>query len=162
VNGVVLRLGEEEALFMELTSDNLAFELRIVGYQFPDEQTADYDSNWLLVEGAVQHPRGDWRFRDPSMLTYEVAKLADWLEAAADGTEPEPWCAFIEPNLSFEVVGEGADRALRVSFAIEALPHWAKPGEEVYIDFPFSDLDLPTAVASLRQQLSAFPQRAER
>jgi hypothetical protein len=147
---------------MELAWDDMAFELRIVGYQFPDQETADYDSNWLLIEGAVQHPRGGWRFRDPSLLTYEVARLADWLEAAADGTQLQPWCAFIEPNLSFEVVGHGVGRALRVSFAIEALPPWAKRGEDVHIDFPFSEMDLVAAVASLRQQLSEFPKRAER
>jgi hypothetical protein len=157
-----MRLGETEAIVVELAVGDMAFELRIVGYQFPDEATADYDSNWLLIEGAVQHPRGGWRFRDPSLLTYEVAKLADWLEAAAEGAEPEPWCAFIEPNLSFEIIGEGVDRALRLSFAIEALPPWAKRGEDVYIDFPLSELDLAAAVASLRRQLLEFPQRAER
>jgi hypothetical protein len=153
---------ETEALHVKLAVGDIAFELQIVGYQFPDEATAGYDSNWLLIEGAVHHPRGAWRFHDASLLTYEVAKLADWLEATAEGTEPEPWCAFVEPNLSFEIVGDGVDRAIRLFFAIEALPPWAKRGEEVYIDFPLRELDLLAAVASLRRQLLEFPQRAER
>ncbi len=147
---------------MQLAVGDVAIELQIGSYQFPDENTADYDSNWLLIEGAVLHPRGGWRFLDPCLLTYEVAKLAGWFEATAKGIAAEPWCAFIEPNLSFDVVGDGMDRALRLSFAIEALPPWAKRGEDVHIDFPLSQLDLAAASASLRRQLLEFPQRAER
>ena len=149
------------AAVMELRSDDIAFQFRIVGYEFPDQQSAEYDSNWLLIEGTVHHPNGDWRFRDPSLLTYEVVELANWLESAAAGTQPQPSCTFTEPNLSFETVGTGPYRALRVSFALEALPPWAKRGEEVYMDFPFDALNLPVVVASLRQQLSGFPQRAQ-
>jgi hypothetical protein len=147
---------------MRLNAGDVWLELRIIGYQFPNNATADYDSNWLVIAGAVRHSRGEWRFCDPSLLTYEVARLADWLETVAAGTEPKPWCAFIEPNLSFEVAGEADSRALRVSFAIEALPPWAKFGEEVYIEFPATKLDLGSAAASLRKQLREFPQRAER
>jgi hypothetical protein len=65
-------------------------------------------------------------------------------------------------NLRFEVAGERTARVLRVSFAIEALPPWAKFGENVSIKFPMARLDLVSAVGSLRQQLREFPQRAER
>jgi hypothetical protein len=147
---------------MRLTGGDVAFELKIVGYQFPSNTTAEYDSNWLTIEGAVQHPRGNWRFRDPSLLTYEVARLANWLEAVALGTELEPWCGFIKPNLSFKLVGVGMVRALRLSFAIEALPPWRKRDEEVYVEFHLIGLDLATAVLSLRLQLREFPQRADR
>jgi hypothetical protein len=147
---------------MRLEAGDVWFELRVAGYQFPDNATADYDSNWLVIEGAVRHPRGEWQFRDPSLLTYEVARLADWLETVAAGTEPEPWCRFIEPNLRFELVGEGAARVLRISFAIEALPPWAKVGDDVSVEFPVGESEIASAVRSLRQQLRASPQRAER
>ncbi len=147
---------------MRLATGDMALELRIAGYQFPGAATALYDSNWLVIEGAVQHPRGNWRFRDPSLLTYEVTQLADWLEAVAAGAEAKPYCGFIEPNLSFEVVGTGATRQLRVSFAIEARPPWANREEEVYVEFPLREPELKAAVASLRRQLQDFPQRAER
>src|SRR5262245_17587543 len=130
---------------MRLEADDVHFELRIAGYQFPDDATSDYDSNWLVVEGSVRHPRGGWLFRDPSLLTYEVARLADWLEAVAAGAESQPWCGFIEPNLSFEVAGEGATRVLRVAFAVEALPPWANFGEHVSVEFPVTGLDLISA-----------------
>jgi hypothetical protein len=147
---------------MRLAAADTWIELRIVGYQFPGNATGEYDSNWLIVEGAIRHPRGGWQFRDPSLLTYEVARLADWLEAVAAGNESRPWCGFIEPNLSFDVTGEGASRVLRLSFGCEALPPWAVSGEEVAVEFPVTGLDLVGAVASLRGQLEKFPQRAER
>jgi hypothetical protein len=147
---------------MRLSGRDVLFDLRFAGYQFPGDATSEYDSNWLVVEGVVRHPRGDWRFRDPCLLTYEVARLADWLEAVGAGTEPESWCGFIEPNLSFEVAGKDLERVLRVSFAIEARPRWATADEEVAVEFPLATLDLGPAVATLRAQLREFPQRTER
>ncbi len=146
---------------MRLATRDTWFEMRIAGYQFPNNSTADYDSNWLIVEGTVRHPRGDWRFRDPSLLTDEVAHLADWLEAVAAGTEPKPWCGFIEPNLRFEVDRRGKARVVRVSFGCEARPPWASSGEEVAIELPVGSANLALAAASLREQLREFPQRAE-
>jgi hypothetical protein len=147
---------------MRFAVGNVAFELRVTGYQFPNNATAEYDSNWLIITGSVQHPRGDWRFSDPSLLTYEVARLADWLEAVAVGTEPQPWCGFIEPNLSFEVAGTSAGRVLRVSFGCESRPPWSTRDQEVVVEFPVAGLDLGAAVGSLRRQLRDFPQRAQR
>lgn len=147
---------------MRLSGRDVRFELWIAGYQFPGDATSYYDSNWLIVEGAVRHPRGDWRFRDPCLLTFEVARLVDWLETVAAGTELQPWCRFIEPNLSFKVAGTDAGRVLRVSFAIEARPGWAASDEDVAVEFPLATMDLGPAVASLRAQLREFPQRAER
>ncbi len=147
---------------MHLAVRDSRFELRIARYQFPDDATSDYDSNWLLIDGAIQHPLGRWRFRDPSLLTYEVARLADWLEKVAAGAEPAPSCEFIEPNMCFTVADQDAGRMLRVSFALEALPPWAEFGEDLFVEFPLVDLDLPSAVESLRGQLQQFPQRAER
>lgn len=147
---------------MRLASRDTRFELRIVGYQFPGDATAEYDSNWLVIEGSVWHPRGDWRFRDPCLLTYEVARLADWLEAVAADCEPRPWCSFIEPNLTFEVAGEDATRVLRVSFRCEAAPPWATRDEEASAEIPVAGLDLMSAAESLREQLREFPRRADR
>ena len=43
---------------MRLTAGDTRFELRIVGYQFPANATAEYDSNWLVVQGSIEHSRG--------------------------------------------------------------------------------------------------------
>ena len=58
-----------------------AFELNIQGYQFPGITNDYWDSNWLLIEINVSHPRGSWVKVDPSMNTFEVARLADWMDS---------------------------------------------------------------------------------
>jgi len=137
----------------------MAFELRVVGYEFPDNTTDSV--NWLFIEGAIKHPHGDWIFRHPSLLAGEVARLADWLEAVAAVKEPELWCGFIEPNLSFGIFCEKESRRLRVTFAAEARPPWAKPGMDAHVEFPVAELNLEQAVTSLRQQLQQWPKRPE-
>lgn len=158
LSGDDLTAEERQRYVAAFAVGNAAFELRIAGYEFPDNTTDSVD--WLVIEGFVRHPRGTWQFRHPSLLTSEAARLADWLEAVAAGTEPEPWCAFIEPNLSFEVAGEGPARVLRVSFAAESRPLWVKTGS-AQVEFPVAELDLVSVVASLRQQLQRWPERPE-
>jgi hypothetical protein len=145
-----------------LGSAGQALELRVVGYEFPDNHTGLYDSNWLVIEGHAEHPGGNWVFRDPCLLTYEASHLADWLEAVAVGREGQPSAGFIEPNLSFNVVSSTGERVLRVSFALEAHPPWSPRSSEAFIDFPIADLDLARAAMEWREQLRQFPQRAER
>ena len=145
-----------------LAAGDISFELRIAGYQYPSEATADYDCNWLMIEGNVKHPRGNWQFLDPSLLTYEVAELAGWLEEIPAKANRDSTCDFTEPNLSFEVLDDFKTRILRVSFALESLPPWAKRGEDACIEFPVNELDLIAAATALREQLSQYPQRGPR
>src|SRR6476646_9182290 len=111
---------------MRLVGSNGALELTLVGYQFPHFATVPWDSNWLNVRVRVQHPRGDWTAQDPCLLTYDVAGLADWLEAVAAGREEDPDHGFMEPNLFFRS-GRDADehRFVRVYFELELRPTWA-------------------------------------
>src|SRR6185312_7650655 len=94
--------------------DGQSVELHIVGYQFPHLATVEYDSNWLRIEGQVHHPRGQWSFQDPCLLTYEVSRLADWLDALAQEKPDSDQIDFTEPNLSFRIVGSAAFVLLRV------------------------------------------------
>ena len=145
---------------MFLTAPNISFELNIAGYQFPAEETADYDSNWLVMKGVVVHPRGNWQFLDPLLLTYEVSRLADWLDALDQMPNSESTLAFIEPNLEFALLTSAETSVLRIAFALESRPPWVEVGEDWHIDFPIRGLDLTAAATSLRQQLSLYPQRA--
>ena len=81
------------------------FELRVVGYQFPDIVGDEWDANWLVVEIRVAPvDERPWRSIDPSLLTWEVERLSNWLEALASGRAVEEGEDFVEPNLRFEVV----------------------------------------------------------
>ena len=109
-------------------------------------------------------PQGSWSVVNPFLLTYEVKELADWFEAVATHTQTENEIGFTEPNLSFDLIThEGGAEYLRVNFAIECLPPWADRSgqrmEEVYIDFPLSEVDLHAAARSLTAQLALYPQR---
>ncbi len=148
------------------TADDHSIELRILGYQFPDLETEEYDSNWLHVEGIVAHPKGNWRFRDPCLLTYEASRLADWLDLLGRGTATAEEIGFIEPNISFRSVKLPRGVVLRVNFELEARPPWA-PSDFVgdqpfWMDFHILGPELGSAAASLRDQLKEYPQRAVR
>jgi hypothetical protein len=146
------------------TAGGHSLELRILGYQYPDMHTEDYDSNWLAVEGKVTHPRGNWTFNDPCLLTYEASRLADWLGSFARGTPVSDEVRFIEPNISFRSVASPTGPRLRVYFELEARPPWAPrdvvEDEHCWIDFPVSEFELHRAAASLHNQLKKYPQRA--
>ena len=58
-------------------------ELRVVGYQFPDDDTDPWDSNWLLVSVRVVSPAGTWEVVDPCLTTWEAKHLVRWLVNAA-------------------------------------------------------------------------------
>jgi hypothetical protein len=79
-----------------LSSDNVSIELSIARYQFPDLQghgDRDWDANWLQISGAVVLADGKtWSFEDPSLTTWEAAKLGQWLREVADGSlKPLPF-----------------------------------------------------------------------
>lgn len=151
---------------MRFARDDKSLELHILGYQFPGIETERYDSNWLVVEGKVAHPRGGWTFRDPCLLTYEVRRLADWLDSLARD-EPSSECVvFVEPNLELHWIESDTEGCVRVTFDLKASPPWAArdgaEDEPCRIDFPVTEIELRRAAASLREQLEKYPQRGER
>ena len=146
--------------------DGQSVELHIVGYQFPDLAAVEYDSNWLRIEGHVHHLQGPWSFQDPCLLTYEVTRLANWLDALAQEKPDSDEIDFIEPNLSFRIVHSHASAVLRVYFELEARPNWAAVASagvnDLWVEFPVRELELRRASRSLREELAIYPQRTKR
>jgi len=145
---------------MKLTGSKTSFELKIVGYQFPDIHKGTYDSNWLVIKVNVIHATvGSWSFQDPCMLTFEVAELVDWLEKCSQNSIPSN-LIFFEPNIRFYLINKNT---LRVYFYAEALPPLVpleSTGEQdFYCDFPISEAILVEASKQLREQLMKFPRR---
>ena len=144
-----------------------SLEMTLVGYQFPDLETKEYDSNWLLIKIDAVHSKGQWTSVDPSLLTYEVQRLADWLAAIARGQKVDDTEEFMEPNLSFRLANlDTGARTLRVYFELESRPPWAKSDtaneNDFWLEFPLGDLDLEAAARQLRDELRRYPQRAAR
>ena len=142
-------------------SNGNAFEMRIIGYRFPDMTDCEYDSNWLIIEIDVIHPEGRWRARDPSMLTTEVATLSRWLRTYDHSSKKPRSCGFIEPNLEFRFADDR--EALAVYFDLESRPDWIMDKDhfegDVFIEFPRAELDLKTAADELDDELRKFPIR---
>ncbi len=161
--------------FMKLTSPNASFYLGILGYQYPDAAGEPYDANWLSIHVEASGPQGAWTGTDPCLLTYEAARLADWLDAVANGEDASPAISFLEPVLLFRLIdGErigSADRGkiLRIHFGNLINPSWRQlnikrePGSnpDLWLDFPLSETNLAAAASELHQQVKRFPDRAE-
>lgn len=142
-----------------------SLELRIVGYQFPDNLHDEYDADWLRVEGVATHPNGNWRFLDSCLLTWEALALADWLDSWDRAKNQQPRIGFIEPNLSFSRIDSSPASILRISFELESRPNWARKSfvesPDVWLDFPYNAAGAEIAAKQMRSQLEAFPVRVE-
>ena len=138
-------------------------QLSVDGYQFPDSD-GYWDSNWLMVRGTVEHPRGSWTFRDPCLTTFEIEQLAAWLDGVANDQVDPKLGLFTEPNLHFEQV-TSPEPSVRVTLAYESAPPWlAAPSERLdgtAVEFPVRLNEPRAAARSLRELLSAYPIRGE-
>lgn len=136
-----------------------ALRLEVEGYQFPDVHNDEWDSNWLVITGDAVLDGRSWRFRDPCLTTFELQRLADWLDQVAAGTAEQNFCGFTEPNLDFERV---SDASIRIGLSLEALPPWAnRDGDFGDVGFEVSvGSQLNVAATSLRRFLRQFPVRA--
>lgn len=135
---------------MRLKSDlGERVEFKILGYQFPDLLNEVYDSNWLMIQVAVDHQRGYWKASDPALLTAEVEKLIEWFTAIHGDMPIRDSCSFIEPNLYFE---------------LELRPEWAKPEHpdmrDLWVEISLTPKALDDIIESLTSQLARFPTRA--
>jgi hypothetical protein len=142
--------------------NNYAFNMQLVGYQFPELANVPYDSNWLNVRIDIQHPDGNWTAVDPALLTYEAQRLADWLRNLAAGRRDQGDICFLEPCLEFDVVAsEGSSEALKVILAQEFRPPWftSVDNEEFELTFPLVAIALLDAAEQLEADLARYPQR---
>jgi len=138
--------------------------MSLIGYQFPDLEDVEDDSNWLQVKIVVNHRRGKWSAVDPALLTYEVEWLIDWLKELSAGKYDKRDLWFTEPCISFHLLpSKGEPDRLAIGFSYEFRPPWAKDlHEEHQIAFPLASIDLMNAAQLLENQLHQYPRRTER
>jgi hypothetical protein len=153
---------------MRLTSNDSSFQLTVLGYQHPDAAGEPYDANWLTIQVHASGPGGVWTGTDSCLLTYEAARLADWLEAVSTGSEAARAISFLEPVLLFRLVPGEQSRVLRVHFGNLINPSWRSledrapaASPDLWLDFPLDQADLAAAARDLRQQIRRYPSRAE-
>jgi hypothetical protein len=141
-----------------------SFELSIQGYQFPDIDHDEWDSNWLMVRVCASAHGWSWTATDPSMLTFELAWLAKWADHAADQPNTAEEVPFMEQNLRFEACGSRDEKIrLIVHFDLELRPKVAdrgfKDGEPVRAELEVTRDQLRTWAVELRDQRAKFPPR---
>lgn len=156
---------------MLMKSENSSFKLTILGYEHPDAAGEPYDANWLAIQVDAAGPGGAWTGSDPCLLTYEVVRLADWLDAVGAGKEPARAISFLEPVLLFRLIEGPQGRALRIHFGNLINPSWKMlqqeatvpegSSQDLYLDFPLEETDLRQAAKELKEAMRRYPDRAE-
>ena len=147
----------------------------VLGYEFPNNHDGIFDSNWLIIDGAVQHGGLHWRFREPSLLVDEGIRLLSWLVEVGDGeAQPEapdtthriwPDLYFTEPNLAFSVGSRtGPLVELRVHLSLESGPPVQDAKDRLDIYQYFVNLQMDTdavkkAAEDWSIELEPFPVR---
>ncbi|MFI6341107.1 hypothetical protein [Streptomyces sp. NPDC050535] len=160
-----------------LLSDRVSsVELHPVRYQFAAVRGDSYDDNWLVIDGTVTTPEGNWSFADPCLLTDEARQVASWLRAVAAGTvavtepdaegqlSPDTW--FIEPLLAFSLADRSEDgaAAIRIHLSLEAAPPWQQgdDGADIYQYVVGMEMDTAALLHAADQwdlALTPFPSR---
>ncbi|HEV8384851.1 MAG TPA: hypothetical protein VGQ11_08260 [Candidatus Acidoferrales bacterium] len=143
-----------------------SFDLEIIGYEFPAEICDLFDSNWLQIQTEVSVGEHVWRGIDPSLLTWEIVELANWLERVADGRPTSPAAEFMEPELRFQLVDrENQTIRLQVCALLAerqlgpAMPRPHK--EERCVELECTSEQLVAAAGDLRRQLGLYPPRGD-
>lgn len=149
---------------MHLQTPTNSLTLAIVGYQFPDLQLQHnnpYDPNWLLIRVTVATSEGAYTVLDPSLLTSEVAELADWLGSLSVFSGAKS-IGFTEPNISFNLAHLPYNQpTLEVHLAAECKAPWHRDTlHDTVLSFPLPTLDLTAITHSIRLELAQFPFRS--
>lgn len=139
-----------------------SLELRLVGYQRPDERFDPWDSNTLLVEVRLTTPHGSWDVIDPCLTTWEADHLIRWLTAL--GTRADLLGGRInEPNVTLTArahPGAPDDLIVEATIDLETRPPWLGSGH-LTVELDLTRQQLTAAAASLAADLATYPQRGD-
>ena len=137
-------------------------ELRILGYQFPGDTAGDWDSNWLRVYVGVKAGTGKRESVDPTLTTWELARVAAWFEGLARGEAPHGMeMTFTEPDLSFGLRNDAKERIKQVRIGLNR--NWnlegGMGGGEIFLDIDADTEELLRISRGLNEELERFPER---
>lgn len=142
--------------------DKQTVELRIINYQYPDLTDGDWDCNWLNIYLNVKSKLGHWQTVDPSLTTWDVQRLINWLEALSIGNQHcDSYQEFTEPNLSFELLNEKVSEIwmLRIKFDLESRPMTAKDDIDYFVDCIVDNDGFQRLADELKSELKNFPEK---
>jgi hypothetical protein len=149
------RRAREGRIYFE--HDATSVQLSILGYAHPDS-----DSNFLRVRLDALDRGREWTAVDPCLDTWDLARLADWLDREETRVARSKDMWFTGPALEFFWTDSGG---LRVYVEQEFRPRWAPCSldneRQVYLDFTPTTDELHAVAAALRAELLRFPPRLE-
>jgi hypothetical protein len=157
---VRIQAREISPFIMKINSSNgNSFQLKIIGYEFPDIKDDYYDSSWLMIQIDVVSSQDTWSAIFSSLNTFEVEELVNWL-SSIDSIKNDPGSrGFIEPCLDFQFsINADGQQFLNVFCMNEMSPN-AEQGNTSKIEFTVSEINLTQAAKELRLELQKFPQR---
>jgi len=132
-------------------------ELELLGYEYefhdwrpPDD---DYGQNWLQVRAKLSDGLDSREVTAGLMLTWEVARLATWLDEVASGNFNQFPYSGIEGYPGFEIEKRPSQTTfMKVSLA------WSPEYEEpLVVEFDADPLLLRAFASQLRSELQRFP-----
>jgi len=141
--------------------DGQQIDIKILGYQYPDNADNEWDANWLRIYINVKSNAGQWQTVDPSLTSWEFKELAEWFaDLAQDKEADQNEITFTEPNLSFYNISKTGDRKIiKIRFDFESRPQSTTDDKDYFIDFNFSKEDLATISVDLKKEYDKFPIR---
>jgi hypothetical protein len=129
------------------------FALTIVDYEFAGDAVKRGDADWLMIRIEVTSDGRTWHDQDPSLDTWEVESIIQWLEAVADGEVPEgSELGFTEPNHRFVFCGSVENRFYLRVF---------QDDDYTWVNLHPTRSEIRQAACDLRSQLDRFPSRLE-
>jgi hypothetical protein len=146
-----------QAVLTDASGARVALTIR--GYQYARAVDVD-DANWLRVSLAASDGQRGWEADEPTLLTWEVARLIAWLRAIAAGEEHEPSIDFIEPELALEVDGSGDEAIVTLTLAYGFRPPWVPLFEAARLRVRPGAAGLRDCADALAAALARFPERA--
>lgn len=140
--------------------------LEVTGYQFPEAEDPQQRYSWHMVEGSASRAGSSWAFRFPALACDETPRVgqwlrlvADWLDAGCEGQPPTDE-DFIEPNLSFSVLGQGELGTATIEIGLEQefqAPAGRQPGGRTPFRLTLTAEELRTAATEWDDEHCPFP-----
>lgn len=136
-------------------------ELSPVGY-WVDRSEYSADLDWLNMRLRVDSGERNWECVHPALTTFEVQRLADWLDAVRmHGIDAGSHFYATEPNFQLTLENDSQPWSLRATFALAFAPDGgnaredSETGHSVVLSLDADAISVFTS--ELRREMDALP-----
>ena len=145
---------------MILHQGNRSIEFTIVNYQYPEKKPSkdgfDYDANWLMCEVDSSDDEVNETYKDPCLLTDELADMVESLSKILNGSEDGYISDFMEPYLKVAAARAGEKIVIIFQFVYDTTDGIWKDRK---ITTLLSKEEAAEIVQALRELIEKYPVR---